>query len=89
MQKDIGDDGLDPWRRSLVVLAEALLSTSVSIIRLPIRIYNGDLSRASSPFLGVLWMEQCIRGKGVARCNNGLHSNTSKQIAPKTRREAA
>ena len=48
MQKDIGDDGLDPWRWSIVILAEAILSTSISVIQLHIRICNGDLSPASS-----------------------------------------
>ena len=48
MQRDIGDDGLDPYRWSLVIFAEAILSTWVSIIQLPIRICNGDLSPAPS-----------------------------------------
>ena len=48
MQRDIGDDGLAPWRWFLVILAEAILSTWVSIIQLPIRICNGNLGPAPS-----------------------------------------
>ena len=56
MQKGIGGDGLDPWRWFLVTCAEAILSASLSIIQLPIRICNGDPSPAPSD------LQACMSG---------------------------